>query len=218
MSESQRPRSDLPSAAVPHAMPPADVAALIDRVVRAAGACLSWRFVAALRDRTWRPCLPGSPADAAQLKEMEDLNNQEKDAMVDAREAAGLLAPELERIGEDSSGLLRLLHCIAGGGGPDNAKALWPDLKVSLQRLAIRLRVLPAPAAEPARPRRGAPLAYPQALARGVELLNDKSLNDQKRYAMVKKQFAGEEELPKKDSFMRRVRGAAAAARRSRTE
>ncbi len=56
--------------------------------------------------------------------------------------------------------------------------------------------------------RRGAPLRYPQALARAVELLGDKSLNDQGRYNTVTKEFGSKEELPKRESLMRRARAA----------
>ncbi|HEY3242452.1 MAG TPA: hypothetical protein VGM03_03790 [Phycisphaerae bacterium] len=53
----------------------------------------------------------------------------------------GALAPNLERYGYDASGILKLKILAAEGyGGADAVAPIWPDLKVSLQRMAIRLR------------------------------------------------------------------------------
>lgn len=47
------------------------------------------------------------------------------------------LAEQIEGISEDSSALLKLLHC-ATAGGPEYVVPVWVDVKVGLQRIIIR--------------------------------------------------------------------------------
>ena len=73
------------------------LADLIERAVKAIGNHLAWH---SLNERfPLQPCLPGSKADAA-AEDIKHRNNQEQEARVEAREAANLLAPELERAGK----------------------------------------------------------------------------------------------------------------------
>ena len=50
------------------------------------------------------------------------------------------LAKQLEAIGKDTTPLLQFLHAVGDftGGGPDEALKLWPQVKVSLQRLTLK--------------------------------------------------------------------------------
>lgn len=55
------------------------------------------------------------------------------------------LAQAMEKIGEDSSGVLSIVHFADGAGGPRAIRPEWRQIKIPLQRLAARLR-LPAQA------------------------------------------------------------------------
>ena len=56
-----------------------------------------------------------------------------------------VLARELENDGKDSSGVLAFLHSISGGCEPATAPAiLWPELRVSLQRIGATRNAKPA--------------------------------------------------------------------------
>lgn len=58
------------------------------------------------------------------------------------------LACELEAENFDSRAVLKFVHAVDRGGGPRVAAPLWPELKVELQRVAIRAAILKAPIAE----------------------------------------------------------------------
>lgn len=68
------------------------------------------------------------------LKHQRDQNSARKALAKIGR----VLSVRLEESGEDSSTLLMFLHAVDGGGGPPAAAPLWPQLKVALQRTAIR--------------------------------------------------------------------------------
>jgi hypothetical protein len=118
-----------------------ELADLVSRAIKAVGDYLFRRKLSKIRSsllsRT-TPCSLGSSAEDDQLRGVEDAHHREMDAKVEVRQTLLALAPELERIGEDSSNLLMLLHFIDGGGGPDNAYPMWPAIRAALQRLAIR--------------------------------------------------------------------------------
>ena len=118
------------------------LAELADLAVNAVDKYLAWRNLSKIRLPQLVRTLTakGSQPEAVTLKDIDDLHNKEWDAKVEARQAIRHLAPELERLGVDSAGLLKILHFIDGGGGPDNAYPLWPDVKACLQQFAIRLR------------------------------------------------------------------------------
>jgi hypothetical protein len=115
-------------------MSDSETAGLIDRTIAAIGDYLAIRNVY----KGWR--LHQGMDEAGQLKFIKDVSRDKAKGGNEAHRLIQMLTPELEACGEDSSALLTFDHCIAGGGGPDNAYPLWPAVKVSLQRLATRLR------------------------------------------------------------------------------
>jgi hypothetical protein len=145
-----------------------DLAELIDCFVKWFGKYLQWRKTNRPLGMT-HPVAPGSPAEEYMLKRWQENHDREMDTKAEAVRKAKMLADELEGINEDSSNLLKLLHFVDGGGGPDNAFRLWPKAKVALQRLAIRLRkrggqnASTAPLAVPAKP--GTPFENEQTKA-----------------------------------------------------
>jgi hypothetical protein len=71
-----------------------------------------------------------------------ELTEKQNDEMVKMRTAGRALAADLESLGIDSTPVLTIIHCTeAHGGGPGYVLPRWEELKVALQRVALRLRI-----------------------------------------------------------------------------
>ena len=112
----------------------------IDYAVKRAGEYLASRNAAKLTALTSHPVAPGSPAEADLVERLRSAHDEEMDAKQAAVSALKALPDEMERAGVDSTCVLRLLHFIDGGGGPDRTYGEWTETKTFLQRAAIQIR------------------------------------------------------------------------------
>ncbi len=76
-------------------------------------------------------------ATAKLCAEITEVAHKKGDARNDLTRIGPALAADLEARGDDSSALLMFLYAIDGGGGPEAAGPMWPELKVQLQRWAM---------------------------------------------------------------------------------
>jgi len=112
----------------------------MDEAVKRAGEYLAWRRAAKLTASTSQPAAPGSLAEADLLERLKSNHDREMNTRRAAVAALKALPEEMERAGFDSTCVLRLLHFIDGGGGPERAYGEWTETKAYLQRAAIQIR------------------------------------------------------------------------------
>ncbi|MFH1022392.1 MAG: hypothetical protein V1809_03300 [Planctomycetota bacterium] len=99
--------------------------------------------VADLIEAFLRECSSYIPwAKLNQSPSFDSMTHKKKmDAKEGIRQKGGKLAEALERIGEDNSDVLKVIHCVdGGGGGVEGLGRIWPAPKITLQGIMIRLR------------------------------------------------------------------------------
>ena len=80
----------------------------------------------------------GNPLNRELMRKATEHDRAKNEARSKMVPVCRALAEELEASGEDSTALLEFLYAIDGGGGPEAAAPLWPNLKVCLQRIQMR--------------------------------------------------------------------------------
>lgn len=114
-----------------------DLPGAINQFLRATSGYLQTRNANHISAAVAQPCAPGSPAKAKMLADIKAAHDREMDAKEAVNATGVTLTKMLVRHGHDATDVLKLLHYICGGGGPDHAYPLWADVKVRLQQLEI---------------------------------------------------------------------------------
>lgn len=118
-----------------------EVADLIERFIAHVRGYLTWDFAGDLSMSVLNP----KKYTKKDLDSIEEAAHRVGDARNAILKDGPLLARAMEKIEEDSSGVLTIVHYAGGAGGPKAVRPDWRQIKIPLQRLAIRLR-LPAQA------------------------------------------------------------------------
>ena len=114
---------------------------LIEQAVTCVGRYLTARNGRKLVGRWGPPVAPGSDAEKDLLSRLNSAHEAEMDAKESAVAALKALPEPMERAGLESTSVLRLLHYIDGGGGPDAVYGEWPSVKAFLQRAVVRMHL-----------------------------------------------------------------------------
>ena len=139
-----KPNHAAGEASPPPTYHPGSLADLIEGFIGAVSQYLQWTNLGRISAEVRLPCSPGSPAEAAMLEEIREQHERRMDAMEAVRSMGGRLAPALSRAGYDATGVAKVLHYIAEGGGPDRAFPIWDDVKADLRQIQWGLAGTPA--------------------------------------------------------------------------